>query len=92
MRAIKSASIAFRSMLTDGGLKPSTFLLARMRDESVPMPERVAIAEKLVQYELPRLAQIQADVSTDGANKSHEEWVRELGEDLLKDRPEGTLQ
>jgi hypothetical protein len=90
MRGIKGASIAFRSMLTDGGLKPSTFLLGRMRDdascrdigeEHVPMSERVEIATKLVQYELPRLAQIQGDIGI-GDRKSQDDWVREfaLGE------------
>lgn len=85
--SIKAASMSFREMLNDGGLKPSVFLLGRMRDdaryrdqgeEKVPMPERIAIADKLVQYELPRLAAVEAEI--DHVGKTHEEWVRDFAE------------
>lgn len=97
--SIKAASMSFREMLNDGGLRPSVFLLGRMRDDpkyyaegetKVPMPERIAIADKLVQYELPRLAAIEAEIEHVG--KSHEDWVREMSNDETAE-PEGrTLQ
>jgi hypothetical protein len=86
---IKAASASFRERLNDGGLKPSTFLLDRMRDENTPMPERVVIADKLVQYELPRLAAIEAEVTD--TRKTHEDWIKELSEDETRDE-EHTIQ
>lgn len=87
--AIKKASASFRELLNDGGLRPSVFLLGRMRDEKVPMVERVMIADKLVQYELPRLAAIEAEVQHSG--KTHEEWIRELAEETIHEGSE-TMQ
>lgn len=83
---IKRASATFREALNDGGLRPSMLLLNRMRDARVEMAERVAIAEKLVQYELPRLAAIEADIQT--TERTHEEWLAELAEE----RAERTMQ
>lgn len=96
---IKAASASFREMLNDGGLRPSVFLLGRMRNDAryfdegevkVPMPERIAIADKLVQFELPRLAAIEAEIEHVG--KSHEEWVREFANDEAAEPEERTLQ
>jgi hypothetical protein len=86
---IRAASQTWRDLLGDGGLRPSEYLLALMRDETKPEDLRVAIAEKLIQYELPRLASIEAEISD--TRKTHEEWLDELDKPD-HDRGGATLQ
>ncbi len=82
--SIGKSSASFRDMLKDGGITPSSLMLQAIRgtvampkgEDPLTMRERVEIAAKLVQYELPRLAAIEADVRTDG--KTQEEWLAEL--------------
>lgn len=89
---IKRSATSFRDMLKDGRDTPSSLLLTAMRGEltmpdgedPLTMRERLGIGEKLVQYELPRLAAIEADIQT--TEKTHEEWVTELGADLGSER------
>lgn len=84
----RKSARAFRERLrelaeAEGKFTPSTWLLARLNDE---VPETVAkkldaegkdrLALGLVQYELPRLAAIEAEVSQ--VDKSQEEWLDEL--------------
>jgi hypothetical protein len=87
---IRAAAVTWRDLLQDGGLRPSTYLLAIMRDESRPEELRVAIAEKLIQYELPRLASIEAEITD--TRKTHEEWLEELDREPARNRGGATLQ
>ncbi len=89
---IGKSSASFRDMLKDGGITPSSLMLRAIRgvvvmpkgEAPLSMRERVEIAAKLVQYELPRLAAIEADVRTDG--KTQEEWLVELDGELGAER------
>lgn len=73
---IRKASGNFREMLRGVKVTPSGWLLARLNDPDVAADVKDAIAEKLVQYELPRLAAI--EVESANVDKSHEEWLAEL--------------
>lgn len=88
---VTALSRSFRDMLNDGGTTPSGLLLQGMRGEldmgsepALTMRERLEVAAKLVQYELPRLAAIEADIQTVGL--THEEWLGVLDDEPAERR------
>lgn len=73
--AANKASVARQAAIAASGLTPLDYMLAMLRDESMPSENRKWAAEKAAPYVHPRLAAIEM---SGALNISHEQALDEL--------------